>query len=565
VEIETRREVAPPSWPRRPIDDPGFTLTADQRVAADRIVAAVEASKFTAFVLFGVTGSGKTEVYIEAMHRAIAAGRQAIMLVPEIALTTQTAQRLASRFERVAVMHSGLTETRRAAAWRAIAAGCVDVVIGTRSAVFAPCPRPGVIIVDEEGEGSYKNLAAPRYHTRDVAVRRAHLQSIPVVLGSATPSLETWHNLRRPHYELIRLPRRVAGLTPPTLQIVDMRAEHRDRRGIHLLSHPLEKLLAGTLARGEQAVLMLNRRGYANYLFCPRCNTPIVCPNCGVFMVFHSDRDRARCHHCSAELIVPARCAMAGCGGTLVRFGMGTERVEEEVRAKFPTARVARMDRDAMTRAADYADILGRFGAREIDVLVGTQMLAKGLDFPWVSCVGVINADTAMAIDDFRAAERTFQLVVQVAGRGGRSHVRGEAVIQTFDANSPVIRFAMQQDYESFAGEELRMRDEGGYPPIRRMVRIVVADGRLKRARDAATDLARTIREKLAAAGSRGEVADARPCPIPRLRNQFRFEVLLSFTAAGRMIAAMTRLRAEHAFRVKASSVTVDVDPLDMQ
>lgn len=563
VAIETRREPREPDWPSVVPEEPTFDLNPEQYAAAERIIAAMAAKQFRVFLLFGVTGSGKTEVYVRAMRHALADGRQAILLVPEIALTTQVVQRLTKRFARVAVLHSGLTPAQRSRAWAAIAAGRVDVVIGPRSAVFAPCPRPGVIIVDEEHEASFKNQAAPRYHTRDVAIKRGQTESIPVVLGTATPSLETWHNVGRlSHYELLRLPRRVADLAPPRLHLVDMRAEHRRVKRVTLLSEEMERYLKATLDRGEQAILLLNRRGYANYLFCPKCLTPIVCPNCGVYVVFHQATDLAHCHYCHERLPVPRNCGMAGCGGTLVRFGMGTERVEEELRVKFPSVRAARMDSDVMVKPSDYADVLGRFERRELDVLVGTQMIAKGLDYPFVSFVGIVSADTALAIDDFRSTERTFQLVLQVAGRSGRSHRGGDVVVQTFNADLPTIRHALNQDYERFAAEELALRKKSALPPATRMMRIVLADARLTRAREGATSLASALREQLFATGIAARIWDAQPCALPRLRNQYRFEVIVTFESASAMLSALDRLRSENALKARVRTLTVDVDPV---
>ena len=337
--------------------EPLYALNEDQQAAVARVSAAVDRRAFSVEVLFGVTGSGKTEVYIRAMRRALDAGRQAIMLIPEIALTTQTVRRLEQRFERVATIHSGLSGARRARTWEAIARGEAPVVIGTRSAVFAPCPDLGVLIVDEEAEPSFKSQAAPRYHTRDVAIKRAHLEGIPVVLGSATPSLETWSNLgRRSHYHLVRMPNRVRGLPMPTVHLVDMRAEHRARRGVHLLSRAMELHLRNTLERKEQAVLLLNRRGYAGYLHCARCETVVTCPHCSVRMVLHQSTKLAHCHYCRARLAIPNRCPTLGCGGNLVRFGMGTEPVEEQLKRQFPEDRVRRLASDNMRRQAQYAD-----------------------------------------------------------------------------------------------------------------------------------------------------------------------------------------------------------------
>ena len=404
--------------------DPAYSLNEDQEKAYKKASAAVQAGVFRVLLLYGVTGSGKTEVYIRAIRDCLAAGKQALLLVPEIGLTTQTVSRLAGRLPRLVGLHSGLSDSQRARAWQWIRSGKAKVVVGTRSTVFAPSPDLGLVVIDEEQESSYKNMQAPRFNSRDVAIKRAQLLGIPVLLGSATPSLETWLNAHQlPHYELIRLPSRVKGLPLPAVSVVDMREEHRQRSGIHLLSRLMEQKLGETLGRGEQAVLLLNRRGYASYVFCPSCGRRVVCPRCKVNMVFHQAAERAVCHYCNSHFPVPTKCSAPGCGHKLVRFGMGTQRVEAELHEKFPQARIARVDSDVMNKAAEFAALLTNFEAAKIDVLIGTQMVAKGLDFPFVSFVGVVSADTSLSLPDFRAAERTFQLVTQVAGRAGRSEV----------------------------------------------------------------------------------------------------------------------------------------------
>ncbi len=564
IDIRTDIEALRPT----PADqaEPAFDLDDDQRAALTRLNTAIDAGTFRVQVLYGVTGSGKTEVYIRGMRRAIAAGRQCILLVPEIALTTQTVQRLSKRFERVAVLHSALSDVQRSRLWSAIAAGRIDLVIGTRSAVFAPCPRPGLIVVDEEHEPSFKNMASPRYHTRDVAIKRAQLESIPIVLGSATPSLETWLNAStNRNYELVRLPHRVKGLPLPHVHLVDMRDEHKERRGVHLLSRAMESHLSAVLRRNEQAVLLLNRRGFASFLFCPVCNTPVVCPNCSVHMVFHAATGFAHCHYCHERMIVPERCAMAGCGGHLVRFGIGTQRVEAELAEKFPQARVARLDSDAMKRPEDYARVLDAFEARQVDVLVGTQMVAKGLDFPFVSFVGVVTADTALALPDFRAAERTFQLVLQVAGRSGRSEIGGHVLVQTFASDLAVIRRAVKHDYEGFAIDELASRKKAALPPHTRLVRFVLADARQSKLEKAARDFVTTLRETFMKYGAAADVFDPQKCAIERLRNQYRYEVLVRFRTAKEMLKGMDALRGTNAIRARVQSLVVDVDPVALQ
>ncbi len=566
ITIEIRHEVVAPIATQAEQFEPNYEIDADQQNAINRLLAALNANEFRVEVLFGVTGSGKTECYIRAIRSAIAAGRQAILLVPEIALTTQTVQRLSRRFSRVAVLHSGLTDTQRSRLWPVIAAGQIDLVIGTRSAIFAPCPKLGIIVCDEEHEPSYKNMASPRYHTRDVAIKRAQLESIPVVLGSATPSLETWQNAHKQrHYELIRLPRRVKGLAMPRVHLVDMREEHRARKGVHLLSRAMEVHLQTILRKGEQAVLLLNRRGFASFLFCPVCNTPIVCPNCSVHMVFHSTTGFAHCHYCHERIVVPTRCAMAGCGGHLVRFGIGTQRVEAELAEKFPQARVARLDSDAMKKPEDYARVLNQFESRDTDVLVGTQMVAKGLDFPFVSFVGIVTADTALSLPDFRAAERTFQLVLQVSGRSGRSEIGGDVLVQTFASDLAVIRRAVKGDYEGFAAAELASRKKAKMPPAARLVRFVLSDPRLSKLEKAAADFAVALAESLAKFGVPADIIPPEPCAIPRLRNQYRYDILIRFATAKQMLAGMDALRGAGAIKSRARTMIVDVDPVSLQ
>ncbi len=564
--IETVLEPVLPITPNPAPHEPDYELTADQKGAINQIATAVAARDFSVQVLFGVTGSGKTEVYIRAIKQALSEGRQAIMLVPEIALTTQTVRRLESRFERVATLHSGLSAVDRSRTWAAIASGEIPVVIGTRSAIFAPCPNLGVIIVDEEAEPSYKNLAAPRYHTRDVAIQRANMEKIPVVVGSATPSLETWKNAHQMrHYQLIRMPTRVRGLAMPTVYLVDMREEHLARPGVHMLSREMEAHLRATLDRKEQAVLLLNRRGYAGYLHCPRCKYVFTCPHCTVHMVFHATTGLAHCHYCHERVEVPTDCPTTNCKGRLVRFGIGTQRVEEEMKFKFPDARVRRMDSDAMKHPRDYADILAAFEKREFDCLVGTQMIAKGLDFPFVSFVGIVSADTALALNDFRSEERTFQLVLQVAGRSGRGDAPGHVVVQTFAADTSPIQHAVKGDYEGFANSELQKRRTARLPPWTRLLRIVLADPLFTRVKKSAELLASQIDELLKKRGIRARVFDPQPCPIQRLRDSYRYDVQISFDTAASMLAAIDLLKSESALRADVKTLTIDIDPVSLQ
>lgn len=562
-----RRQKEPEPAPDfdRPGTEPVFELNDYQTSAIDRIVRLADQPTFRALLVHGVSGSGKTEIYIHAIRDQLRKNRQAILLVPEIALTTQIVDRLACRFRDVAVIHSGLTGVQRSLTWSAIARGEKKVVIGTRSAVFAPCPNLGLIVVDEEQDTSYKNQQAPRYHTRDVAIKRAQMTNIPIVLGSATPSLETWWNCTQfRHFEKLPLPERVGGLPLPPVKVVDMRDEQKQRRGIHLLSIEMEHGLRRTLEAGRQAVLFLNRRGYASYLVCAQCRVPIVCPNCQAYMVFHQTSGKAVCHYCHANMIVPTKCGNPSCGGELIRFGMGTQRVEEELRQKFPAARVARADSDTMKRPEDYGQLVQNLETRAIDVLVGTQMIAKGLDFPQVSFVGVINADTSMALPDFRAGERTFQLITQVAGRAGRADATGSVVVQSLSGMSAALRFAMKHDFKGFAEHELGVRRQFRWPPFSRLARVIVAHARQSVARETAVGLVDQIRDRLRFRALTAEVLGPQVAPLLRLKNRYRYDFQIRAPRAAGLMQVLDDLRQEQILTPKTKDTLIDVDPLSL-
>ena len=543
-----------------------FELNADQ----ESVLAALEGGLdggFSATLLYGVTGSGKTEVYIRAIRRVVAAGRQAILLVPEIALATQTLQRLVDRLPRVAVLHSGLTDSDRAFYYEQIRDGHAGVVVGPRSAVFAPARRLGLIVVDEEHEPSYKQDTTPRYHGRDVAVMRASLAGVPVLLGSATPSLESLQNVRNGRYEMLRLPRRVRGLPMPTLQIVHLRKElvppagrkDKRQRRIELIGRTLTNKIAAALDRAEQVILLMNRRGYASYVFCPSCQWQMSCEHCTRAMVFHQATQMVLCHYCRHAAALPERCP--ACSGKLLLFGMGIQRIENELARKFPTGRVARVDSDTMTSPKQFRKVFESFSAGELDILLGTQMVGKGLDFPRVSLVGVVSADTSLTIPDFRASERTFQLVVQVAGRAGRADLPGEVIVQTLHADEPAIRFAAEHDYDGFAEWEMGHRASAKLPPLTRVVRLIVRHRDVDRAERAVAELARRLRRALPQEGV--EVLGPQPAGVKKIRDQFRFQILLISPRGGfiqeflspRMSALCGDLRAE---------VVADVDPVNL-
>ena len=535
-----------------------FDLNDDQRAAMAALSDRLEERAFSATLLHGVTGSGKTEVYIRAIRQVVDAGRQAILLVPEIALATQTLQRLLSRLPRVAVLHSGLGDAERAFYFQQIRDGHAGVVVGPRSAVFAPARDLGLIVVDEEHESSYKQDTAPRYHARDVAILRASLCDAAVVLGSATPSLESLHNARTGRYHTLRLPRRVRSLPMPRLQVVCLRSEMTPGR-IELIGKTLTHKIAATLDRREQVILLMNRRGFASYVFCPSSGWILKCEQCDRPLVFHRATQLAMCHHCEHTAAVPTRCPVSG--GKLVYFGYGIQRIEGELARKVPGAAVARMDSDTMTSPRQFEEVLGRFAAGEIDILLGTQMVAKGLDFPRVSLVGVASGDTSLTIPDFRASERTFQLIVQVAGRAGRSDLPGEVIVQTLYPEEPAIRFATRHDFEGFADWELPSRKAMGFPPFARMVRLIVRHAESLQAEKAAGDLAGRLGAILPP--DRVKVFGPLPAGVIRIRNKFRFQILLTAETPG-LIQKHLAARMEGLTHDLHAEVLADADPISL-
>ena len=549
-----------------PLQTRTFTLNEEQETAINTIASHLSNHTFRVLLVYGVSGSGKTEVYIESMKRVLSQGQQVIVLVPEIALTTQLVHRFACRFTDVAVIHSGLTGVKRSLTWNAIRSGEKKVIIGTRSAVFAPCPDLGLIVVDEEQEPSYKNQQTPRFHARDVAIKRAQLLNIPILLGSATPSLETWFNCEhKTHYEKLHLSHRIAGLSLPDVEIVDMRDEEKTRPGYHLLSRLLEKRLGETIAGNQQAILLLNRRGYASVLFCPRCKNRVLCHRCHASLVLHQATDQVRCHHCYFSMPVPSTCADPSCNTKLVRFGIGTERLEEEIRRKFPQARLRRVDSDTMLRTDDYESVVRDFEARAFDIMLGTQMIAKGLDFPNVSLVGVISADTGLHHPDFRANERTFQLLTQVAGRAGRAQAGGRVVVQTLMSDLPAIQTARQHDYEAFADVELESRHRLRLPPFARIVRWILSDPAETQAQLAGEQFVKTLREVIETLDCEGaDVLGPFPSPLERLRRMYRYDVLLRTISVEQRQTLLQHLRQNRKLRAKVKRQVIDVDPISL-
>jgi primosomal protein N' (replication factor Y) len=533
------------------------TLTVEQE-SATASLAPLIASGFHTALIHGVTGSGKTEVYLRLAARARESGRTALMLVPEIALTPAVAAVFRAAFgDRVAIQHSGLSDGERYDQWHRIRRGEVDVVVGTRSAVFAPLSRVGLIVVDEEHDASYKQDETPRYNARDVAVVRAREAGALAVLGSATPSMETFYNALQGRYRHVTMGSRVLDRPLADVDVIDMRAEYAAHGADVILSAALKSAIEARLESGEQSLVLLNRRGLATAVFCRQCAATLECPNCSVSLIVHSGR-RARCHYCNYSRAVPAACDHCA-GPYLEHIGFGTARVEQEIAALFPRARVERLDRDTARRRGAILSVLSRFAAGEIDVLVGTQMIAKGHDFPRVTLVGVISADVGLGLADFRAAERTFQLLTQVVGRAGRGQRPGAAIVQTLYPDHYSIKVARRQDYRAFFDEELRFRKAMRYPPIVSLINTIVRAPTFSRAMEDAEDIAGELRTTAAA---KYRVLGPAPAPLGRLRGEYRVQFFLKGTARAEMrrtlMAAIAR-RPEIRRRI-----TVDVDPMNV-
>jgi primosomal protein N' (replication factor Y) len=544
-----------------------ITLNPDQLNVWAPVELALRQGGFQAFLLHGVTGSGKTEIYLRAIEEVLRQGKEAIVLVPEISLTPQTIQRFRSRSSEIAVLHSHLGDAERAGHWRRVAAGQVQIVVGARSAVFAPARKLGLIVVDEEHEGTFKQDATPRYHARDVAVMRARLEGIPIILGSATPSLESWHNAQRRHYRLLSLPNRVLDRTLPIVQLIDLRHEQPTRGVFHALSPSLERAVRNTLAAEGQVILLLNRRGFSTHVHCPACGHVEVCRFCDLTLTHHRQRRILLCHYCGYEQKPPDFCP--GCSKAEIRYqGFGTERLQTEVEEKFPDAVVRRMDSDSMRGPGSHERVLTAFRHGLINILLGTQMIAKGLDFPNVTLVGVINADVGLHIPDFRSSERTFQLLSQVAGRTGRGARGGRVLVQTFNPEQPCIALAAAHDYLNFAVGELAHRRIHNYPPYERLVRVIVRSRKPDRAARFAGQMAGAFTQAMQTLGNRSARASIRvlgpaEAPVFRLKGYHRFHFQLQSASAA---ALHDLLRTVLSSLRPPSGVefTVDVDSLNM-
>jgi primosomal protein N' (replication factor Y) len=537
-------------------------LHGDQEKALASILAAFDSGQHRTILVHGVTGSGKTEVYIQAIEKAVSFGRQAIVLVPEISLTPQTVHRFRERFDHVAVLHSHQSDVERHRHWRRIVRGEVQVVVGARSAIFAPLPHLGLIIIDEEHESSFKQDTAPRYHARDVALERARAEGVPLVLGSATPSLESWHRAAQGEYQLVTMPRRVLNLPMPTVRTIDLREESHRRTGSGAISRPLNQAIQAALRDDGQVILLLNRRGYSTHVQCPACGFVFKCPDCDVALTFHRHENIAICHWCDHRASPPDVCP--DCQNSNIRYsGLGTQKLEAEVLARFPNHACLRMDTDTMRRPGSHEQALARFRAGDVRILLGTQMIAKGLDFPNVTLVGVINADTALHWPDFRAAERTFHLVTQVAGRTGRSDRGGRVLVQTFSPEHPAILAAVKHDYKLFAAGELPQRQSLGYPPFGSMLRIVVRGDQNATTKAFADQLGTLVVQSLARLEVSHRMMGPAPAPIAKLRGKHRYHLQLQSPDADALRDAVRPVLAA-AKPPEDVQWIVDVDPLDM-
>jgi len=575
VRIQSQIQERDPFAHEKVVPTTPLELNPDQQKAKEAICKAIDTvepgpldSPGPVFLLHGVTGSGKTEVYLQVIAYALEQGKGAIVLVPEISLTPQTIERFRARFchgphpTEIAVLHSHLSHGERHDQWHRIRAGYARIVIGPRSAVFAPVENLGLIIVDEEHEPSYKQTEAPRYHARDVAIVRARQEGAVVVLGSATPSIESYYNAQRGKFQLLSLPKRIDNRKMPHVKVVDMRLEYRAEQRT-IFSQILREAIQRRLEQQEQIILFLNRRGYAPYVQCPRCGQVVQCPHCSVSLTYHRTKDLLCCHFCGYTQPPPKRCPNPECRSpTILYAGIGTQRVELILQRMFPKARIQRMDSDVLQRKEEYRHILNRFRSGQIDILIGTQMIAKGLHFPRVTLVGIINADLGLHRPDFRAAERTFQLLTQVSGRAGRGDVEGEVIIQSFVPSHPAIQFARRHDYAAFYQEEIEFRHQLGYPPFRRIALLTLEGFGEEKVRYVLGEMRKFLEERIRGISDLSFSGPA-PAPLARLRDRYRYQLILR-------TRKMTALTSQLAPLVKKFNLPkdlrliVDVDPTEM-
>jgi len=538
ISVEYLTRAMEPAGPAAAVAEKQHVLTPEQDKAFRGILRAIEPSRHEVFLLHGVTSSGKTEVYMHAVRECLALGRRVIILVPEIALATQIISRFLRRFiGRVAIWHSMLSMTERLYEWKRITSGQIDVVIGARSAVFAPVDNVGLIVVDEEHEAAYKQESAPRYHARETAIRRGKLLGIPVVLGSATPSLESMRQAREESIRYLFLPERMGGSVQPDMAIVDMKKQ-KTHRTTSTFSPIMVEAIRDNMEKGEQTMVFLNHRGYSQYIQCYRCGVTIECPHCSVTMKYHKGENRVKCHMCGYGEDIPEHCP--DCGSRALRYhGVGTERIFNQLRRAFKDARIERMDRDTVSKKGEYQRIIEACEEGEVDILVGTQMIAKGLDFPGVTLVCVVTADSIINMPDFRSAERTYQLLTQVAGRAGRRTDPGRVIVQTFNPQHPAIKAACSHDPQGFYDHELESRREAGYPPFTVMVNFIVTTEEEPEGYRIATALSENLQEEIENTGVRDYFGVLGPASAAffRLHGKYRYMLNVRSTSIKELLA----------------------------
>ncbi|MFA6078204.1 MAG: primosomal protein N' [Candidatus Omnitrophota bacterium] len=558
LELGTRIKEAETKSIELPKSDP-HVLMEEQEKALKEIAGSIEKNEFKTYLLHGITASGKTEVYMQAIELVLRKGKEAIVLVPEISLTPQTVERFVSRFgAHVAVLHSGLTQARRFLEWKKIKNGSAAIVVGARSAIFSPMKNIGLIIVDEEHETSYKQDDVPRYHARDVAEERAKLNNCPLILGSATPSLESYYKAKHGDYKLLSITKRIEERLLPKVKIVDMRMELETRRKIAIFSRVLLDAIDKALKNGKQVMILLNRRGFSTFINCKKCGYVVKCRRCDTSMVYHFEEKKLICHYCDYKLPPPDICPK--CKSSYIGyFGLGTEKVESEISRNFPSTHIARMDSDTTTKTGSHDRILGDFRSGDTSLLVGTQMIAKGHDFPEVTLVGVVSADVTLNIPDFRSSERTFNLLTQMGGRAGRGEDGGEVIVQTYVPGHYSILAAAKHDYDKFYQEEIISRKELLFPPYINLVKVTVRARNEELTAKAASELAQLIREMS------GEimVGGPSPAPITRMRGYFRYNILLKAKERLEMCALMKKVLAVYR-KPHGVLIAVDVDPMSM-
>jgi len=532
-------------------------LNPYQKQALEKIEAGIDKGSYRTFLLLGITGSGKTEVYIRAAKHCLESGRQAIVLVPEIFLTPQILERFRQEFkDKIALFHSALRPSERLNEWQKMKTGEANIVIGTRSAIFAPFTNPGLIIVDEEFDGSYKQESTPRYNARDLAVYRGSLSNAAVILGSATPSVETYSNAKTGKYEFINLPERIASRPMPEVKIIDLKFEPGFDNSMFLSEEMLKELRA-TLDNKEQAILFINRRGFSSYVFCPKCGYIEKCPNCDIPLIYHRHEDALVCHYCDTAKKPDQLCP--SCGKKLLYKGIGTQKVEDVIAKLFPDKRIERVDIDSMEDAARYFKVYNAIKNREIDILIGTQMIAKGFDFPEVTFVGVVSIDTVLNLPDFRSEERVFQLLMQVAGRTGRGDKPGKVIIQTYNPLNTAVQSVKNYETEKFYEEQLEIRKKLFYPPFARLIQIIVQDKSEEKCSETAEAVRKQMDSFISKAGIKSiNILGPAPAPLTRIRGKYRYSIILK----GRSLADLNRVARQ--IKDTGKDMSIIVDPINM-